>query len=350
MLVATKDRILDVEDVGYANIAAQKPMATDAIFAIASMSKPIAATAMMMLVDEGKVTVDDPVEKYLPEFKGQMVIAEQDASHVLLKKPTRPILIRDILSHTSGLPYSSLLERPNIPGVSPDSFPLDTLPLPIAVRSYALSPLMFEPGTKYSYASAGINTAARIIEVVTGTPYAEFLDQRLFQPLSMKDTTFWPSEEQLARHPSFYKAGPDKTGLVEEPTVGRFTYPLSDRTHRYPIPGSGLFSTAADMAKFCQMILNGGIYNGKTYISAASIKAMTTKETGSNIKTEYGFGWATDKQTYSHGGSYHTFMHVFPAQGLITVFMTQVEFNWPTGGEKIIPKFQDVALAKFKQP
>jgi len=242
------------------------------------------------------------------------------------------------------------VERPKIPGISQESMPLDALPLLYAVRTYAVTPLMFDPGTKESYASAGINTAARIVEVVSGMPYAQFLDQRLFQPLGMTDTTFWPSEEQLLRHPSFYKTGPNKVGLIEEPKTGRFTYPLSDRIHRFPIPGSGLFSTAADMAKFCQMIMNGGVYDGKTYVSQASITAMTTKETPASVKYSYGFGWATDHNTYSHGGSYHTFMHVWPAQKLVTIIMTQIEGEVPKGGEKVNLKFQDLALAKYKQP
>ncbi len=349
VLVASKDKILDLESVGYANIAAQKPMPPDGVFEIASMSKPVCATAVMMLAQEGKLSVDDPVEKYLPEFKGQMYIAEHDANHVLLKKPTHPVLIRNLLTHTSGLPYSSLVERPNIPHVAPESWPLDSLPLETAVRSYAMTPLMFDPDAKYSYASAGINTAARIVEVVSGMPYAQFLEERIFQPLGMKDTTFWPNEEEIARHPSFYKPGPGRIGLIEEPTVGRLTYPLSDRAHRYPIPGSGLFSTAVDMAHFCQMYLNNGVYDGKTLLTPASVQALTTKETPPNVKTQYGYGWATDHDTYSHGGSFHTFMHVWPQKGLITIFMTQIESNWPKGGEVIIPHFQDLALSTFKQ-
>ena len=141
------------------------------------------ATALMMLVDEGKVNVDDPVEKYLPEFKGQWVKAEQDTDHMLLKRPVHPITVKNVLSHTSGLPFSSPLEQPT----------LDLLPLAARVRSYAMLPLEFEPDSKYQYSNAGINTAGRIIEVVSGMPYEQFMEQRLFQPLGMKDTTFWPS-------------------------------------------------------------------------------------------------------------------------------------------------------------
>src|ERR1700730_12075761 len=123
-----------------------------------------------------------------------------------------------------------------------------------------MTPLLFEPDTKYQYSNAGINTAGRIIEIVSGMPYEEFLDKRLFEPLGMKDTTFWPDEEQLTRLAKSYKPNSDKSGL-EETTVAQLKYPLNDRK-RQPMPAGGLFSTAADVGRFCQMILNGGTYKG----------------------------------------------------------------------------------------
>ena len=199
-LVATRDRMLSLETVGYADVAAKTPIRSDALFWIASMSKPMTATALMMLVDEGKVRLDDPVEKYLPEFHGQMVVAEKTDDRLVLKKPAHPITVRNILSHTSGLPFSSLMEQPT----------LDLLPLRDAARSYAMTPLQFEPDTRYQYSNAGINTAGRIIEVVSGMPYEEFMDRRLFRPLGMVDTTFWPSERQLSRLARAYKPGPEQ--------------------------------------------------------------------------------------------------------------------------------------------
>src|SRR5438045_3398132 len=179
-LVADNDKVLTCETVGYADVAAKKPMQNDSLFWIASQSKPITATALMMLVDEGKVKPDDPVEKYLPEFRDQWLTVEQDREHMLLRRPRHPITVREILSHTSGLPFKSALEQPT----------LDLLPLRFAVRSHAMNFLQFEPGSKYQYSNAGINTAGRIIEVVSGMPYEDFLDKRLFGPLDMKDTTF----------------------------------------------------------------------------------------------------------------------------------------------------------------
>src|SRR5262249_44292346 len=187
---------------------------------------------------------------------------EKDRDHILLRKPKQPVTVRHVLSHTSGMPFQSAMERPT----------LDVLPLRDAVRSYALTPLQSEPGTKYQYSNAGINTAGRIIEVVSGTAYEDFLDRRLFAPLGMKDTTVWPNEEQTARLAKAYRPNREKTGL-EETTIGQLQYPLRDRK-RYPMPGGGLFSTAQDVGRFCQMVLGGGVFKGKRILSEAAVKEM----------------------------------------------------------------------------
>jgi CubicO group peptidase (beta-lactamase class C family) len=238
-LVANKDSIVYLESVGYQDLTAKAPMPTNALFWIASTSKPMTATAVMMLVDEGKINLDDPVEKYLPEFHGMMVRpAQPDSKSAAQAAPdsqksaplvpaSHPILVREILSHTSGLPFSSTAE----PGA------LDMLPLKDAVRSYAADPLIYQPGTDYKYSNEGINTAARIIEVVTGKPYERFMQERLFDPLGMKDTTFWPNAEQISRLVQTYKLDPQTKSLVEVP-IAQLTYPLNDRQHRYPMPAS----------------------------------------------------------------------------------------------------------------
>jgi CubicO group peptidase (beta-lactamase class C family) len=310
-VTATKDKVLDTTVVGFADIGAQAAMKADALFWIASQSKPITSTALMILVDEGKVKISDPVEKYLPEFKGQMVLAEQDAEHQLLKKPAHPITVREILSHTAGFKFSSPLEQPT----------LDGLRLKDAVRSYALLPLQWEPGSKYQYANAGINTAGRIIEVVSGMAYEDFLQKRLFEPLGMRDTTFWPNAEQTKRLAKSYKPNAAKDGL-EEIRVGQLTYPLSDRTQRFPMPAGGLFSTAQDLTRFCQMILNGGELAGRRYVSAAAIAEMTKKQTAESIKDNYGLGWSAGS-SFGHGGAYATNMNIDPKRGLITIWMVQ---------------------------
>jgi CubicO group peptidase (beta-lactamase class C family) len=208
-LVADKDKVLSVEAVGFADVAKGRAMKTDAVFWIASQSKPMTATAVMMLVDEGKIALDDPVEKYLPEFRGQKVVAEEDDDHTLFRKPAHPINILEMLSHISGLPSKSAIEEPT----------LDGLPLAAALRSYAMTPLQAEPGTHYQYSNAGINTAARVIEVVAGMKYEEFMQQRLFRPLGMKDTTFWQSAGQARRVAKSYHRTPRKQTSWSSPSA-----------------------------------------------------------------------------------------------------------------------------------
>src|SRR5579871_3305846 len=332
-LVADREHVLSLEAVGFADVVAKKPMKTDALFWIASQSKPITATCLMMLVDEGKVHLDDPVEKYLPEFQNQWLAVEQDDAHILLKQPKHPITVRNILSHTSGLPFASAMEQPT----------LDLLPLKIAVRSYAMSPLQFEPGSKYQYANAGINTAGRIIEVVSGMPYETFLQKRLFDPLGMKDTTFWPNKEQLARLAKSYKPNAAKTDL-EETTITQLKYPLDDRT-RQPMPAGGLFSTAHDLARFCQMILNGGVLDGKHYLSAAAVTEMTRKQTG-DLPDGYGLGWGTGGDSFGHGGAYQTNMDINKQRGLITIFLVQ-HAGFPGNGDQSYGAFLKAAVEQF---
>ena len=224
VMVAGPEKVLEVEAVGFADVAAGTPMRPDALFWIASMSKPMTATALMMLVDEGKVRLDDPVGKYLPEFRNAMVEVERSSDRLVLKKPARAVTVRDILSHTAGLVGRSPLEST-----------LDSVPLRDAAISYGMSPLKFEPGSKYEYCNPGINTAGRIIEVVAGMPYETFLQNRLLDPLGMKDTTFWPTAEQVARLAKSYQPDPKGEGLREIP-IGQLRYPL-DRPITPPVPG-----------------------------------------------------------------------------------------------------------------
>ena len=344
-LVATKDRIVYLKPIGYRDLASKTPMPVDAIFWIASTSKPMTATAVMMLVDEGKINLNDPVEKYLPEFMGQMVKVATSASPTSTPGTTgshappqlvpavHPILVREILNHTSGLPFRSAAQ----PGA------LDLLPLREAVRSFASEPLLFQPGTGYSYSNEGLTTAARILEVVTGMPYEKFMLERLFTPLGMKDTTFWPTAEQIGRLAKSYRLDTHTKDLAEQP-IDQLTYPLDDRQHRYPMPAGGLFSTAADVSIFCRMILNGGMLDGKRYISQASLQLMTTEQNHGLGKTSYGFGWSISANGFGHGGAYRNVMEIDPAKGRILVFMVQQNGPWGTAdGDGIVSGLECLA-------
>jgi CubicO group peptidase (beta-lactamase class C family) len=337
-LVADAKGTLSVETVGFADIAAREPMKPDALFWIASQSKAMTAAAVMMLVDEGKLSLDDPVEKHLPEFEDQMTIVEKSDDAMSLKKPARSATVRDLLSHMSGLPFSSAIERPT----------LDGLPLETVVRSYAMTPLAADPGVKYQYSNAGINTAARLIEVLSRAKYEDFMQERLFDPLGMKNTTFWPDEDQAKRLAKSYRPGPNGAGLVEIP-IGQLQYPLSDRCRRFPMPAGGLFSTAEDVATFCRMLLNDGELDGRRYLSEDAVQAMTTRQTPNSVKESYGLGLSVGPDWYGHGGAQATNMEVRPEPGLVTVWLVQ-HAGFPGEGAKAQGEFKTWAIKRYGSP
>jgi CubicO group peptidase (beta-lactamase class C family) len=176
--------------LGYADVEAKKPISEDNVFWIASMTKMFAGASIMMLVDEGKVSLDDPVTKFIPQLEKWMVVEAKDQSHILLKALVRPVTVRHVLSHTSGLTGSSELQQ--VTGA-------DSTPLKARALSSVTGPLQSQPGEKYAYGNQGMNIAARIVEIVSGVPYEEFLQKRFFDPLGMTETTFWPSDAQIAR-------------------------------------------------------------------------------------------------------------------------------------------------------
>jgi CubicO group peptidase (beta-lactamase class C family) len=323
-LVADRDKVLSVDHVGYSDIASKTLMGDDSLFWIASQSKPITAAALMMLVDEGKVNLDDPIEKYLPEF------AELKFEG---KEPARKVTVRDCLRHTSGMPFSSAAERPT----------LDALTLKDAIQSYAKTPMIYQPGTKYQYSNAGINTAGRIIEVVSGMPYEDFMQKRLFDPLGMKDTTFWPTAAQLKRLAGGYKPNAKKDDL--EPTkIGQLQYPLSDRK-RQPMPAGGLFATADDCGRFCRMLLRGGELDGKRVLTESAVKEMSKRQTPEGL-TSYGLGLSVGNGSFGHGGAMATNMSVDTKRGLVTVFLVQ-HSGFPGDGNQAQGAFRKAAEERF---
>ena len=314
-LVATPDRIVHLEATGRADIASDRPMRPETIFWIASMTKPITATVVLMLQDEGKLSVDDPVAKYLPEF-GRLRTADG--------KPAR-VTIRHLLTHTSGMGELTPEEARSIKNLA------GLIPL------YVAKPVRFEPGTRWVYCQSGINTAARIVEVVAGTPFDEFVDRRLCRPLGMKDTTFYLTEEQLPRLATSYR----RTAKGElEPSAVRILYGKSPTSRdRFPAANGGLFSTASDYARFCRMILDGGEFEGRRYLKPESVKLMTTVQTG-ELQTGFtpgngwGLGWCVVRApqgvtamlspgTFGHGGAYGTQAWIDPGKRRIYVLMIQ---------------------------
>jgi CubicO group peptidase (beta-lactamase class C family) len=322
-VVGTSKGISSLETVGKLRLDADTPMPKDALFRIASMTKPITAVGIMILADAGKLSVDDPVEKHLPEFKGQMLVEKRTADRLILKKPARPITLRDLLTHTSGLPGYP-------PGLG-DLYRKRDRTLAESVLVVSQRPLEFEPGSRWAYCNSGIDTLGRVIEVVSGQSYEDFLTKRIFEPLGMKDTTFHPSKAQLERLAGLYNVKDGKLVPVPRPIIG----PAA----RHPIPAGGLYSTGADQARFYQMMLNGGSLDGKRILAAASVEAMTKAQTG-ELKAGFtpgmahGLGFAVVRQpqgvtgmlspgSFGHGGAFGTQAWADPKRGLFMILLIQ---------------------------
>jgi len=222
---------------------------------------------------------------------------------------------------------------------------LDGLPLETAVRSYAMTPLQTEPGTHYQYSNAGINTAARILEVVTSVKYEDFMKQRLFIPLGMKDTTFWPTKKQERRIATSYRPDPSRTNLEPIP-IGQLKYPLSERTGRFPMPAGGLFSTAQDTGRFCQMLLNGGVWKGKRLLSEKAFRELTRRQTPESVRESYGFGLTVGAEGFGHGGAHATGMEIRPGVGIAMIWMVQ-HAGFPGAGAKAQDEFKSWAREQF---
>ncbi len=298
--------------MGYADVEAKKPISEDNVFWVASMSKMFVGASIMMLVDEGKVSLDDPVTKFIPQLNKWMVIEEKDESHVLLKPVTTPVTIRHLLSHTSGLTGMSELQQ---------TIGADRTPLRARAISSVTGPLQWQPGEKYQYGNQGMNIAARVVEIVSGLPYEQFLQQRFFDPLEMNETTFWPSDSQIARLAGAYGPNKQKTGYARG-GITFLTKPYSDRVHRYPEAAGGLFSTTHDIFRYGLMLANDGQLDGKRYLSHAAMDELRKEQTG-KTKINYSLGYHLRNGMFGHDGAYGTDLSVNPKTGMVAVFMVQ---------------------------
>lgn len=338
-LVADGDRILHRDATGMADRERQTPIEVDSIFWIASMTKPVTATALMMLVDEGTLSIDDPVARFIPEL-GQLKTRDGQ---------TQVVTVKHMLTHTSGMGE-----------LSPDeSKPL--VELADIVPLVAAKPLSFKPGSSWRYCQSGINLAARLVEVVSGQSFVTFLDERLFRPLGMRDTTFYLTEDQSRRLATSYSRTP--AGELEP--AGIFIllgHPPTSR-RRFPAANGGLFSTASDYARFCQMILNRGALGGHRYLSEKAIEQMTTLQSG-ELKTGFtegngwGLGWCLVRKpqgpsaelspgSFGHGGAYGTQAWIDPARKRIYLLLVQ-RTNFPNSDASEVRRaFQRLAAAEL---
>jgi CubicO group peptidase (beta-lactamase class C family) len=268
-LVARRGKVVYCEAVGLRDIDAQKPMQHDTIFRIYSMTKSITSAAVMMLHDDGKIGLDDPASKYLPEFKGLKVFVKATDDGRDLAEPKREMTIRDLLRHTSGLTYGVFGVTPVDRMYQKAGVLKPTGTLADMTKKLGEIPLLYQPGTKWNY-SVSIDVLARIVEVVSGEPFDEFIDERICRPLDMHDTGFYVPQDRLDRFATNY--GPKAEGglaVVDAPLTSTYR-----SRPAFISGGGGLVSTARDYARFCQMFVNGGELNGQRLLKSETVQMM----------------------------------------------------------------------------
>jgi CubicO group peptidase (beta-lactamase class C family) len=324
---------------GLADIEKKRQVQQDDLFWIASMTKPITACAVMKLQEMGKLQLDDSVAKHLPEF-----LALKDA-----EGNPATVTIGQCLSHSSGL------------SEVPRDQEASLLSLADLTKMVASRPLVYPPGSKWQYCQSSINTAARVVEVVSGMPFVDFLQTHFFDPLEMKDTTFYPNEEQMARLVTSYRR--EKGSLQATPLTFLGGKAATDRK-RYPRANGGLFSTAKDYGNFAQMMLGGGAWGGKRILSEASVKRMTsvqTKElaTGFTPGNGWGWGWCVVREpqgvsatlspgSFGHGGAYGTQCWIDPVRGRYLLLLVQRADFPNSDGSGTRQRLQEAAFSPIK--
>ncbi len=334
-MIATKDAILWKNAAGTSD-GTRKAQTSD-LFWIASMSKPMTAVAAGILVDDGKLKWDDPVEKFIPEFKDMKVAGGGGPLQ-------RPVQIRDLLTHTSGLPEYTRTD----PHWTLEQF----------AKQIASQGPRTQPGTKWSYSTAGIDAVGRVIEVASGMPFDQFMNKRLFEPLGMKDTSFWVKPEDASRYSHTYVMN-TQTGKLQETKIPYFYGADVMDAKRPPLGGAGLISTADDVVRFYQMTMNSGKAGDKQILKVQTLKEMLTPQTGNlrqGMPWGYGFALMVDPKamqansmlspnSYGHGGAFGTNSWVDPQRGMIFVLMLERDRLQPSPDNSPMHiSFQDLAV------
>lgn len=347
-MVVTKDKIIHLDATGLADIAENKPMQPDGLFWIASMTKPVTAAAILMLQDEGKLSTDDQVAKYIPSYTN-------------LKTPSgrlANLTIAQLLTHTSGL------------GEADPDAALKAQTLADLVPLFLASSMQYEPFAKWKYTQSGFNLASRIVEIVSGMPFDKFVQKRILDPLGMNNTTFYPAQKPSALRVIGYTKNKN-TGALEVV----FLPQIFGNEGRPPLGNAGLFSTGPDYARFCQMLLGQGLLDGKRFLSQKAIKLLTTTQTGElpcgffqspefgSHGANYGWGIGTcilrtphegvaamlSPGTFGHGGAWGTQAWVDPVRGLAYILMVQRPNSGNSDASRVRLAFQQTVFdALFK--
>jgi CubicO group peptidase (beta-lactamase class C family) len=364
-LVARHGHVVWLQATGKQDRENSKPMQTDSIFRICSMTKPIVSLAAMMLYEEGRFQLDDPISQYIPEFADPKVLVTPKDGKPYTIPATHPITIKNLLTHTSGISYNwdpvlgSYYKEANVPsGLLPFDGTIEE-----TVKRLARLPLLFNPGERWNY-GLNIDVIGYLIEVLSGKPLDQFLKERIFEPLGMQDTFFYVPPEKMNRLATAYTWYEGK-GLGRFPdsriTEGPFSYSADYPIHgprKYFSGGGGLCSTAADYARFCQLMLNKGKVGKTQLIGRKSIELMTHDQLGPKFPDQaFGIGFGIDgvktplqelgsAGQFQWGGFFYTTFTIDPKEDMTTVFMAQLH----PGSPSTAAKFHTLAYAALEEP
>ena len=359
LLVYRRGKVAHASVQGLADVERKVPMRDDTIFRIYSMTKPITSVAFMMLVEEGRVALDEPVAKYIPEWKNLGVFVAGTHPAFLTRPPTRPMLIVDLLRHTSGLTYG-FQQRSNVDAAYREKKIGEVEKagtLQSMVEDLAKIPLEFSPGEAWNY-SLSTDVIGYLIGKISGKPFEQFLKERIFDPLGMKDTDFHVPADKAHRFAACYSADPqggmtfhaaerkNTLTLQDDPTTSSFLTPPS-----FVSGGGGLCSTTADYLTFCRALINGGELGGVRLIGPKTLKLMTSNHLPGGVDLPaisrslfseaayhgigFGLGVSVTMEPattlipgsageYAWGGAATTSFWIDPAEELVAIFMTQV--------------------------
>lgn len=348
----------------------QDPIKDDTIFRIYSMTKPITSVGLMMLHERGAFRLSDPLADYLPEFSDMTIYLKGDTEALQTVPATKPILIRDLLTQTSGLTYDFMYQHPvdrlyRDKGI--DAFRTRDMYLGDFTERLAQMPLLFEPGSRWNYSFA-TDVVGRLIEVLSGQPLDEYLDQHIFTPLGMTDTSFAVPEDKVSRFSSCYEIREGKVVKQDEPEGSVF---VGHRT--FLSGGGGLVSTVDDYLKFARMLLNGGELSGHRLLSPTTVDLMTInhlpdnktiEQMGDSLFSEvttqgsgFGLGFsvvqdqaltmsAVSAGSFAWGGAASTYFWVDPIEDIIGILMTQLI---PSSSYPIRPQLQTLTYAAITE-
>lgn len=337
-----KNGVQEVACMGYANVADKRPITLDDVYMQCSQTKGFCGVTIAILLEEGKISLDDPVSKYLPEFSELWVLKSNEDGVKILEKAKNTLTIRMVMNHTGGFPFEISAKSGSIKGGGWSG----GAPLRQTAAIAAASPLLFEPGTGIQYSNTGIDIGAAIVEVVTGQKWEDFLQERVLDPLEMTASSFWPTDEQLKTQVEMYECidGAPAKYMLQNDMQQR---PYND-SHVFASAGAGLWTTARDQIKFYKMLMNLGVGdNGKRILKEETVKEYLAKSTRPAGWDGYSLGLSapeidSEDAWFGHGGAWGTNCMVNYHRKELKLWVVQI-----CGGSRPWDKAREGAEEKF---